>query len=218
LWFDWDYAAAEREFKRAIELDPSDAVAHEAYASYLKAVVRLDEALSEGKRAQELDPLSILMINSAAWVLYYQGRHDEAIAQFRRTLEMDSTFGNSHWGIGRAFEQKKMYPEAIAEMQKGGPDFPIRVGTLGHVYALMGNTREAKKLLDEVRSDPLRTYDVAYIYLGLGQKDQALEWLEKTYQARFPWLAFQIKVDPRLNSLRSDPRFQDVMRRMGVPQ
>jgi eukaryotic-like serine/threonine-protein kinase len=218
LWFDWDYAAAEREFKRAIELDPGDAVAHEAYASYLKAVVRLDEALSEGKRAQELDPLSILMINSMAWVLYYQGRHDEAIAQFRRTLEMDPTFGNSHWGIGRAYEQKGMYPEAIAEMQKGGNDFPIRLGTLGHVYALMGNTREAKKLLDEVRRNPLRTYDVAYIYLGLGQKDQALEWLEKTYQARFPWLAFQIKLDPRLTSLRSDPRFQDVMRRMGVPQ
>ena len=217
LWFDWDYAAAEREFKRAIELDPGDAVAHEAYASYLRAVVRLDEALSEVKRAQELDPLSIYMSNSVAWVLYYQGRNDEAISQFRSTLEIDPTFGNSHWGIGRAYEQKAMYQEAIAEMQKGGPDFPIRVGTLGHVYALMGNRREAQKLLDAARSDPLRTYDVAYIYLGLGQKDQALEWLEKTYQARFPWLAFQIKLDPRLNSLRSNPRFQDVLQRMGVP-
>ena len=218
LWFDWDYAAAEREFKRAIELDPGDAIVHEAYASYLKAVRRLDEALSEGKRAQDLDPFSILMINSAAWTLYYQGRHDEAIAEFRRTLEMDPTFGNSHWGIGRTYEQKQMYPEAIAEMQKGGPDFPIRRGTIGHVYGLMGNRREAQKLLDEVRNDPHRTYDVAYIYLGLGQKDQALEWMEKTYQARYPWLAIQIKPDPRLNSLRSDPRFQDMMRRIGVPQ
>jgi eukaryotic-like serine/threonine-protein kinase len=218
LWFDWDYPAAEREFKRAIELDPGDAGAHEAYASYLKAVVRLDEALAEVKRAEELDPLSVFMINSAAWVLYYQGRNDDAIAQFRRTLDMDPTFANSHWGIARAYEQKQMYQEAIAEMQKGGPDFPIRLGTLGHVYGLMGNRRDALKLLDEVKSDPLRTYDVAYIYLGLGQKDQALEWLEKTYEARFPWLAFQIKLDPRLNSLRSDPRFQDVQRRMGVPQ
>jgi TolB-like protein/Tfp pilus assembly protein PilF len=218
LWFDWDYAAAEREFKRAIELDPGDALAHESYSLYLRAVVRLDEALSEVKRAQELDPLSIYMSNSMAWVLYFRGQHDEAISQFQKTLEMDPTLGNPHWGIGRAYEQKGMYQEAIAEMQKGGPDFPIRLGTLGHVYALKGDRRYAQKLLDEVKSNPLRTSDVAYIYLGLGQKDQALEWLEKSYEARFPWLAFQIKLDPRLNSLRPDPRLQNIMRRMGVPQ
>ena len=153
-----------------------------------------------------------------AWVLYFRGQHDEAISQFQKTLDMDPTLGNPHWGIGRAYEQKGMYQEAIAEMQKGGPDFPIRLGTLGHVYALKGDRRYAQKLLDEVKNNPLRTSDVAYIYLGLGQKDQALEWLEKTYQARFPWLAFQIKLDPRLNRLRADPRFQDVMRRMAVPQ
>src|SRR5262249_45720219 len=123
LHFDYDWEAAEKDLKRAIELDASDAIAREAYSLYLRAVGRLDEALVEAKRARDLDPLSPYMNGSIGWVLFYSHRYDEAIAQFQRTIEMDPTYGNVHWGIGRTYVEKRMYREAIAEMQKGGPDF-----------------------------------------------------------------------------------------------
>jgi tetratricopeptide (TPR) repeat protein len=129
---------------------------------------------------------------------------------------MDPTYGNPHWGIGRALVQKGMYNEAISEMEKGGLDFATPLGTKGHAYALMGDKIETQRLLDEGRNNPLRTLDVAHIYIGLGQKDQAFEWLNKAYEARSPWLVFGLKVDPRFDGLRSDPRFADLLRRMNL--
>lgn len=179
-------------------------------------MARFDEALSETKLAQELDPLSANISGSVGWVLFFMGRYDEAIVQFRRTLEMDPAYGNPHWGIGRAYVQKGMYKEAITEMERGGLDFATPLGTPGHAYALMGNRPEAQRLLDEARNNPVRTLDVAFIYIGLGQKDQAFEWLQKSYDARSPWLVFGLKHDPRYDSLRSDPRFADLLRRLNL--
>ena len=214
LFFDWDLEAAEKEFKRAIELNPNDAITREAYGNYLRAMARLEEALTETKLAQEFDPLSPYMSGSVGWVLFYMRRYDEAITQFSRTLEMDPTYGNPRWGIGRALVQKGLYIEAISEMDKGGLDFATPLGTKGHAYALAGNKTETNRLLDQGRNNPLRTLEVAFIYIGLGQKDQALEWLNKAYEARSPWLVFGLKVDPRFDSLRADPRFADLLRRM----
>jgi serine/threonine-protein kinase len=216
LFFDWDLGAAEKDFERAIERNSNDAITHEAYANYLRGMGRLDEALSETKLAQELDPLSPNISGSLGWVLFYMRRYDEAIAQFRRTLEMDPNFGNPHWGIGRAYVQKGMYKEAITEMERGGLDFPTPLGTPGHAYALMGKRPEAQRLLDEARNNPLRTLDVAFIYIGLGQKDQAFEWLLKAYEGRSPWLVFGVKIDPRYDVLRSDPRFADLLRHLNL--
>jgi serine/threonine protein kinase/TolB-like protein/Tfp pilus assembly protein PilF len=215
-FFDWDLGAAEKEFKRAIELNPNDAIAREAYGNFLRSMARLEEALTETKLAQEFDPLSPYMSGSMGWVWFYMRRFDEAIAQFRRTLEMDPTYGNPHWGIARALVQKGMYNDAITEMDKGGLDFATPLGTRGHAYALMGNNTETQRLLDEGRNNPLHTLDVAFIYIGLGQKDQAFEWLNKAYEARSPWLVFGLKIDPRYDSLRSDPRFGNLLRRMNL--
>ena len=218
LYFDWDWQAAESEFKRAIELNPNDAITREAYGGYLRATGRLDESLTETRLAQELDPLSSLMSASVGWALFYSGRYDEAIAQFRRTQEMDPTYGNPHWGVGRSLVQKGMYKEAIAEMERGGTNFATPLGSPGHAYALMGDKVEAERLLSEARSDPLRALDAAYIYVGLGQNDQAFTWLQKAFEERSPWLAFSLKPDPRFYGLRSDPRFQDLLRRVGHTQ
>ncbi len=215
LYFDWDWQAAEKEFKRAIELNPNDAITREAYGNYLRATGRLDESLTETRLAQELDPLSPLMSASVGWALFYMARYDEAIAQFRRTQEMDPTYGNPHWGVGRSLVQKGMYKEAIAEMERGGTNFATPLGSPGHAYALMGDKVEAERLLSEARSDPLRALDAAYIYVGLGQNDQAFAWLQKAYEARSPWLAFSLKPDPRFYRIRSDPRFQDLLHRVG---
>ena len=216
LHYDWDWEAAENEFKRAIELNPNDAIAREAYGNYLRAMGRFEESLKETKLGQELDPLSPYVSVSVGWILFYMRRYDEAIAQFRRTLEMDPDYGNPHWGIARAYVQKGMYKEAITEMERGGPNFGTPLGTPGHDYAVMGNRREAERLLGEARNDPLRTLDAAFIYVGLGQKDEAFEWLQKAYEARSPWLVFALKPDPRFDSLRSEPRFADLLRRMNL--
>jgi tetratricopeptide (TPR) repeat protein len=216
--YDWDWQGAQKEFKRAIELNPNDAITREAYSVYLRGMERFDEAMAEMKVAQELDPLSPYVSGSVGWMLYFMGRYDEAIAKFRRTLEMDPTYGNPHWGVGRALVEKGMYKEAIAEMQRGGPDFASPLGSLGHAYAQIGDIRAAERLLGEARNNPIRAVDAACIYAGLGQKDQALEWLQKAYDARSPWLVFCLKPDPRFHGFRSDPRFADLLRRLELPQ
>ncbi|HEY3132941.1 MAG TPA: winged helix-turn-helix domain-containing protein [Acidobacteriota bacterium] len=219
--YDWDWAAAEREYRRSIELSPNYATARQWYALYLDAMGRTDEAIAQIRKAQELDPLS-MVIAANLGLIFYHGRHyDRAIEECRKALELDSAFSRAHWYLGLAYAQQLRFEEAIAEFQQaarsGDVTFPL--ATLGHAYARAGRREEAQKVLSELMAASkqryISPYAVATVYIGLGDKDRAFEWLEKAYQDRsevFVWL----KVEPLLDDLRPDPRFAGLMRRVGL--
>jgi TolB-like protein/DNA-binding winged helix-turn-helix (wHTH) protein/Tfp pilus assembly protein PilF len=220
MHYDWDWPGAEREFQRAIELNPNYAAAHHWYGLYLTAMERFDEAMVEMKHAQELDPLSLIINTNVGWVFYFRRQYDQAIEQFRKTLEMDPNFTSAHVKLGWAYEQKGMYEETIAEFQM----VLTRIGDdvlteLGHAYAVAGQRDEATKIIAELRERAKQQYVspylVATIYAGLGDKVQAFDWLQKSYENRCGWLAW-LKVDPKLDNLRSDPRFADLLQRVGL--
>jgi tetratricopeptide (TPR) repeat protein len=224
--YDWDWSGAEKEFKRAIELDPRSAEAHQWYGGYLQAMGQLDESLVERKRAQELEPLSLIMNFELGQGLYRARKYDQAIEQFQKGLELDPSFPSFYVFLPAAYEQKGMYEEAIASFQKAipmtrGHAKSLVLAGLGHVYAVSGKKVEARKLLNELerlaRQEYVPAVAIALIYAGLGEKDQAFAWLEKAYEERafeMTWL----KSEPRWDSLRSDPRFADLLRRMGLEQ
>jgi len=221
--YDWDWVRAEKEFKRAIELNPGYATAHRCYAEYLSAMGRHNEAIAEAKRAQELDPLSLSINAVEGWVFALARRYDEAIAQCRRTLELNAGFYPAHLYLGWAYEQEKLYAEAISEYQKGialEQGNPALAAYLAHGYAAAGKRTEALKIISNLRELSKRRYvppyRIAEIYAVLGDTDQAFGWLEKAYDNRSHQLVF-LKVDPLVDSLRSDPRFQDLLRRLNFP-
>ena len=220
LNYDFDWSGAEREFQRALELNPNSAMAHQGYAMYFVAMGKFNQALDEIKRAEELDPLSLHIIADRGWFLFHAHRPDEAIAQLQKALDLDSNFGMAHYTLGCAYEQKGMFDQAVAEFQKAA----TREGpspALAHTYAMAGKRREAIDLLGKLkllsRQKYVSPYHVALIYTALGDKDPAFAWLEKAYRDRY-WMMPFLKVDPRLDPLRSDPRFQDLSRRMNFPQ
>ncbi len=221
--YEWDWSNAERGFKRAIELDPSYATAHHWYAVFLNSMGRSDEARGEIKRAQELEPLSLIINSTAGWLLYYSRQYDRAIEQLRRTLELDPNFPQAHLYLAMVHEQKGMQEEAIVEYQRVitlvGRDQRALAG-LGYAYAVSGRRGEALKLLSELNELSKRRYvpshAVALIHIGLGQKDQAFACMERAYEER-AHLVVDLKVAPVFDPLRSDPRFQDLVRRVGLP-
>lgn len=220
-FYEWDWSGAEREFERAIELQPNYAVAHHFYSFYLAAMGRLDEAIVEEKQAHELDPISLIISTNIGMYLYYARQYDKAIERCRKTLRMDPTFFPAHIFIGLAYEQKGMYEEAVAELEKAislsGGD--LSLAGLGHAYAVSGKRDEAQKLLNELNEQSqqryVSPYYMAMISAGLGEHDQSFEWLDKACKDRSGWLVF-IKVDPNLDGLRSDPRFTDLLLRIGL--
>ncbi len=222
--YDHDWSAAEAEFRRAIELNPNYVTAHHWYALFLRDSARMEEAKAEIRRAMEVDPLS-LIVNDAAGAIFYNAReYDRALEQYRKTLEMDPNFLPAHREIGFSYEQQGDYDKAVAELQNArqlAPNDMHVLGWLGHVYAVSGKGSEAQKLLDELRKRSRSGYVPAYswglIYTGLGNKDQAFAWLKKACDERDDWLA-TLKVDPRFDSLRSDPRFQNLLRCVGLQQ
>ena len=223
-FYDWDFAGAEKEFKRAIEINPSNAEAHQMYSYYLSAMGRFDESLTEMRRAQELDPLSIEKIIGVGEIFHFQRQHDQAIEQYQKALEMDPNSGFAHWALGNAYVSKEMYTEAIAEYQKSIPlsgDSPDEPASLAYAYALSGRRKEALQIIDDLQQRSQHRYIsptiIAFIYAGLGEKEQAFEWLEKAYQRR-DFLLVLLKVEPMFERLRSDPRFPDLVQRVGLPQ
>ncbi len=187
----------------------------------------MDEALAALKRARELDPLS-LGINVAVGIgLYWARQYGQAIEQCRKTIELDPNFPRAHIWLGRAYEQKGRYDEAIAEFRKAASLAPSNTGmavtALGHAYAMLGQRGEAQKRIDELKEKELskRRYvplhQIALIYTGLREKDQAFEWLEKAYEARDDGSVYSIKINPLWDSLRSDSRFADLLRRFRFP-
>jgi len=219
-YYDWDWVAAEREFKRAIELNPNYETAHMWYASYLVAMGRSDEAIKEAKRALELDPLS-LILNAAVGSVFGLARHyDDAIEQLHKTLEMNPNFLQARVWLAQTYCQKEMWKEAIAEVQKAASiagDMPLVLGYLGWIYGLSGQTNEALKILDRLNKVSKEKYVSpmykSWIYMGLGERDQIFEYLEKAYLERDPWMVF-IK-GPAYDFLRSDPRYTAFLKKMG---
>jgi TolB-like protein/Flp pilus assembly protein TadD len=224
FFVDWNFPEAEKEYQRAIKLTPNYPTAHHWYGNtYLSRTGRHDEALAEMKRAEELDPLSLIIRADFAESYLFARRYDEGIEQLLKTIEMDQTFQYAHWQLGMVYEMKGSFPEAIAEYLKARQlyDDPYVLGLLGHAYAMSGKRDEALKTLNQLKNLAGRRYVPLYgfvmIYAGLGDKDQAFQWLEKSYQAHEPKLT-RIKVEPLLDNLHSDPRFGDLVRRIGLPQ
>jgi eukaryotic-like serine/threonine-protein kinase len=221
-FYDWDWAAAEVEFKRALDLNPNYATGHEWYGVSLAPMRRFDEGTVSLKRALELDPLS-LMINSVYGLgLYWERRYDEALDQYRKTIEMDPNFSLVYLFLAWTYSAKATWEEAIVASNKFitlSQGSPFGVGTLGSVYAMSGQRYKALKMLDRLNELSQERYVSpfyrAIIYMGLGDKDQAFEHLEKAYLERESWMA-TLETFPLLDSLRSDPRFITLLKKMGL--
>jgi TolB-like protein/DNA-binding winged helix-turn-helix (wHTH) protein/Tfp pilus assembly protein PilF len=218
--FDWDFDSAGKEFRRAIELNPSYATAHHWYAWHLSVLGRYDEAIAEMRSAKNLDPLSLIINADLAELLLIAHFYDESIRQSRKTIEMDPNFALAHNQLGQAYLQKSMHDEAVTELQKavqlsGGS--PTCIASLARAYAASGKRGEAINLLSELKSRSNPNYsdasEIAVIYAVLGDSDQAMNWLQRGYEERFnPSVLLRPGFDP----LRSDPRFQELMRRIGL--
>lgn len=210
--YDRDDLRAETEFKRAIELDPNYATAHHWYSEYLAMIGREEEAMTAIKRAQELDPLSPVINTTLGERLYFARRYDEANEQLRRTLEIAPDFGAAHFALGLTLEQKGMFEEAIAELQKAKGNAAIDLAaaaSLAHVFARAGQPDKARRILDQLLAEKnAEPYLIALVYQGLADKQQVIGWLEKTKNNGEACML--LKLDPRLDSLRSERKFQDL--------
>jgi TolB-like protein/DNA-binding winged helix-turn-helix (wHTH) protein/Flp pilus assembly protein TadD len=219
--YGWDWAAAETEYKQAIKLSPGYATAHLWYAWHLILMGQNSEGLVELRKAESLDPLSLIISADMADALCIAHRYDEAVQQSKKTLQLDPNFAIGHYELGQAFEQKHMYDEAVAEFQKA-----IEISghsgafdsNLAHVYAVLGQKEEAINIAKDLEGhrdkNASAEANIALIYAGLGDQDQAMAWLNKGYEARFNP---SILLRPAFDSLRSDPRFKDLLRRVGLP-
>jgi TolB-like protein/Tfp pilus assembly protein PilF len=218
---EWNLPESYREFQRAIDLNPNYPTAHHWYGNALLATGRFDEAIAEGKRAQELDPLSLIINADLGYDYIYARQYDKAIEQLRKTIEMDQSFYYAHRELGQAYELEGSFPEAIAEYQKASQlnNDPALLALLCHVYAASGQRDEALKTLNQLTEIARQRYVSAYawaiVYAGLGNKDEAFDWLEKGYQERAAVMV-RLNIEPYFDILRSDARFADLVRRVGV--
>lgn len=214
-YYDWDWSRAEDEFKRAIELNPNYATAHQWYAEYLFYMERFDESLAEINRAHELDPFSLAINTELGSPYFYMRQYDQALDKYRKAKEMDPHFFLATYCLALCYEQKGMYDEAI-NMLGGGKDVSAIVG---YAYAVSGRRREAQNMLNRIleasKREYFSPYMIARIYAGLGEKDQAFQWLEKAREDQDERMVM-LKVDQQFDGLRSDPRFTDLMRRVGL--
>jgi serine/threonine protein kinase/tetratricopeptide (TPR) repeat protein len=224
-WYDWNWAAAESEFKRAIELNPNNWEAHTYYSWFLAPMGRNDQSIAEAKRAQQADPLSGFANFNVGGALVFARQWDPAIEQLHRAIEVDPTFWFSHCFLGRAYEQKGKLPEAIAEFQRAlelEEDNAEIWSGLGHAYALSGKRAEAQKVLEHLKGVSAHSwvapYNIAVIYAGLGEKEQAFAFLDQAYKDRSYYLPTYLATDARIDSLRSDPRFVELRKRVGLPE
>jgi TolB-like protein/DNA-binding winged helix-turn-helix (wHTH) protein/Tfp pilus assembly protein PilF len=220
--YDWDWQTAEKEYRRAIELNPNNATAHHWYAEYLTWLGRFDEALRESERARQLDPLSLTIAVDNGQIFYYSRQYDLALTKFRAVREVD---GNFHPGLmAGPYEQKGMFADALAELRTwpvSRSDSPYYWSTLAYLYGRTGEPKQARRALAELeemnRHRPIDPAIVSWAYLGMGDNDRALSGLEKAY-AQHSNVMTTLKVEPRYDVLRSDPQFQDLMRRVGLAQ
>jgi len=221
FWYDWNWNEAENQFKRALELDPNSAEAHLYYAHLLSNIGRHAEALEEIKRGRELDPFSPFVNAIEGQFLVNAGKPDEALARLRETFELAPDFWFPHVFASSAYIEKGMFAEAIAEARRAtelSKAQTVSVSLEGYALVKLGKPDEARDVLDKLlklsKERFVPPYHIALIYNGLGDRDQAFEWLERGFEQRDPKMAF-LKVDPKWNNVRDDPRFMDLMRRVG---
>ena len=221
-WYEWDWTGSEREFKRAIELNPESGDAHGYYSWFLPIIGRGDEAVAEAKRALQTDPLSTGLNGNLGSVFVFTHQWDKAIEQLRSSIDLDPNYWFDHYFLGRAYEQKGRLPEAIAAFQHGiSLEGNTEVwSSLGHAYAVSEKRAETQKVIDHLKElsihEYVAPYNFAVIYAGLGDKDEAFVWLNRAYQER-SYLLTYLTVDERLENLHSDPRFNELRRRAGLP-
>jgi serine/threonine-protein kinase len=219
---EWNWQGAEREFKRAIELNPSYATAHHWYSIYLATVGRFDESVREATKAVELDPLSLPISASLGNRLNEARRYEDAANQCRKTLDMDPNFGLADLCIGISYVNVGRFKEGISELQKGTdllPGDPYSMEQLGIAYALSGDRARARQVLSKLQnpSQPyLPAYSIAMVYAGLADKERTISWLNRGYEERNEDMIY-MKIEPALDPFRSDPRIQDLIRRVGFP-
>jgi tetratricopeptide (TPR) repeat protein len=220
--YDWDWQAAERGFKRALAINPNYAIGHIWYSDYLSAVGRFEEALAEVRRALELDPLSLINNLNLALPHYFARQYDCAIEQLLKALELDPYSALGRWSLGQAYRQSGRYEEAIGEFSKAmqlSGQSPLVLAALGHTYALSGRMKEALKIIAELqalaRQRYVSPYEIATIFAGLGEQDQAFDWLDRACRERAGRLFF-LRVDPYWDGLRLDPRFTTLLQSIGL--
>jgi tetratricopeptide (TPR) repeat protein len=222
--YSWEWREAEQEFNRAVALNPNYAPAYSWHGIFLAARGRVGEALAKMYRAREIDPLSPHISQNVGWVLMYAHQYDEAIEQYKRALQLDPNFLFARLRLAGAYQEKRMFREALSEFEHAiriSNWSPSALSGLGHAYAVAGRPSEARQILRELLASRDRRYvnssSIAAIYLGLGEKDRALEWLERAYREHSYQNVF-LKVDETFAPLRADPRFQDLLRRVGLLQ
>lgn len=223
MYYDWDWPNAEREFRRAISVNPSYATAHEWYGLFLAAMGRFDEARAHEKRAEELDPLSIAIAGTAGWVLYYSGDFEGAKRELKTVLRQDSTFALGHLYLGRTYQATNDLDSAMAEYESTGPlhDWVPTVAGKGYVLAVLGKNVEARATLARLDAMSHKMYVTAYgvalIHAALKQPDSAFTWLERGFSERTNWMLW-LNRDPRWTPIRADPRFAALTRKIGLPK
>jgi tetratricopeptide (TPR) repeat protein len=218
--YDWDWAGAEQEFRRAIELNPNSVAAHHWYGDYLLKMGRFEEAGRELRRAQELEPMSLLINTTLGKLYYFTRQYDEAIKQLRKTLDMDSNYVPAQRALEAAYAQAGMYKEAVAERQRvmtlaGNPEL---AASIGQDYAVSGYKGVLESWLEGLKELSKRGYVPAYTlaqgYAQLGDRQQAIQWLQRAHEERDSRLVF-LKVDPVFDPMRSEPKFRELMHRLG---
>jgi serine/threonine protein kinase/tetratricopeptide (TPR) repeat protein len=224
LWlYDWQWEEAQTEFKRSLERDPTYATANHWYAEYVMTMGRHTEVMARMKKSQELDPLSLIINVAVGWALYFARQYDEAVEQLRQTVELDPNYPVTYWILGLLFRKTGRYELAIAEGEKGvklSGGSPLMRAALAHTLGTAGRNKEALQILDELTELGKQKYVAPYffagIYVGLGENDRAIEYLERSYEEHSHWLIY-LHIDPSMDALRDNPRFQDLLRRVGLP-
>lgn len=223
FYYDWDWAEAEQEFRRALALNPNYELAYDWYGTYLTAMQRYDEAITIFRKAASLDPLSVPIQTNIGFSYYYGSKYDSALKELQTSVHMNPAFNLSRLWLSRTYQAMKMYPEAILEGTTSleiVPEWPVALAQIGNVYGLAGKRMEAQKILDNMKSLASKkfvtSYGLALVYVGLNENEEAFSMLNKAYEERSNWLVW-LKTDPRLSSLRSDKRYAELVNKVGLP-
>jgi TolB-like protein/Tfp pilus assembly protein PilF len=220
--YDWNRPAAEAEFRKGLELNPNYAPGHQWYAVFLASEGRFDEAVAQITRARELDPLSLIIGDVVGWIYSLSRRNDEAIREFRKAIELDPRFYPTHYDLGLTYVQMGKNQEAIGELEQArslAGDTPRTLSGLAYAYAMAQQRSRARSFLDRLQKLSTHRYvppfDIAVVHAALGERNLAFTWLDKAYEDRHPWLVM-LKVTPKVDSLRSDPRFAALLERIAA--